>query len=120
LARRDLHLLARAKGRPWDPAQDIERGWACCGVVPMPDVPIERGDIALDLTGQTRQKSDTDRLSWNIREIAADLSLFHHLQADDLVCTGTPEGVGPVVAVDKITGRVKGVGDIALAIGPAA
>jgi len=45
--------------------------------------------------------------------------LFYHLQAGDLIYTGTPEGVGPVVSGDKITGRVGGVADISLKIGPA-
>ena len=60
-----------------------------------------------------------NKLIWNIREIIADLSLFYHLQPGDLIYTGTPEGVGPVVAGDKITGHVEGVGAVALTVGPA-
>jgi fumarylpyruvate hydrolase len=45
--------------------------------------------------------------------------LFYHLQPGDLIYTGTPEGVGPVVAGDQITGRVQGVCEVALTIGPA-
>ena len=37
----------------------------------------------------------------------------------DLIYTGTPEGVGAVVAGDKITGRVEGVGEVTLTIGAA-
>ncbi|MDO9479063.1 MAG: FAA hydrolase family protein, partial [Hydrogenophaga sp.] len=37
----------------------------------------------------------------------------------DLIYTGTPEGVGAVVAGDQITGRVEGVADVALTVGPA-
>ena len=51
--------------------------------------------------------------------VIADLSLFYHLQAGDLIYTGTPEDVGPVVLGDKITGRIAGVADISLNIGPA-
>jgi fumarylpyruvate hydrolase len=54
-----------------------------------------------------------------VREIIADLSLFYHLQPGDLIYTGTPEGVGAVVAGDKITGRVEGVAEVALNVGPA-
>ena len=60
-----------------------------------------------------------DKLIWNVREIIADLSLFYHLQPGDLIYTGTPEGVGAVVAGDKITGRVEGVAEVALNVGPA-
>ncbi|MCX7249930.1 MAG: fumarylacetoacetate hydrolase family protein, partial [Burkholderiales bacterium] len=49
----------------------------------------------------------------------ADLSLYYHLQPGDLIYTGTPEGVGAVVAGDQITGHVAGVSEVALTIGPA-
>ncbi len=76
-----------------------------------------QGAIALEVNGQTKQSSDVNKLIWNVRELIADLSLFYHLQPGDLIYTGTPEGVGPVVAGDKITGRVEGVAEIALAVG---
>jgi fumarylpyruvate hydrolase len=85
----------------------------------MPGVVLERGEIALEVNGQTRQKSDLDKLLWNIREIIEDLSLYYHLQPGDIIYTGTPEGVGPVVAGDQLVGRVEGVGEISLTIGPA-
>jgi len=119
MTRRDLQLVARDKGRPWDTAKDIEQGAVCAEVVPMPGVVLERGEIALEVNGQTRQKSDLDKLLWNIREIIEDLSLYYHLQPGDIIYTGTPEGVGPVVAGDQLVGRVEGVGEISLTIGPA-
>jgi fumarylpyruvate hydrolase len=82
-------------------------------------VVIESGAIALEVNGQTKQSSNVDKLIWNIREIIADLSTYYHLQPGDLIYTGTPEGVGAVVTGDKITGRVKGVAEIALNIGAA-
>ena len=85
----------------------------------MPGVVIASGEIALEVNGQTRQKSDVDKLIWNIPELIADLSTLYHLQPGDLIYTGTPEGVGAVVAGDVITGRVAGVGEIALTIGAA-
>jgi fumarylpyruvate hydrolase len=69
--------------------------------------------------GQVKQKSDVNKLIWNVREIIADLSLFYHLQPGDLVYTGTPEGVGVVVTGDRIEGRVEGIGEIVLNVGPA-
>lgn len=120
MTRRDLQLVARDKGRPWDLGKDFEESAVCSALVPMPGVVLERGAIELEVNGQARQKSDLDKLIWNVREIIADLSLFYHLQPGDLVYTGTPEGVGAVVAGDRITGRVEGVGRIALSVGPTA
>ncbi len=119
MTRRDLQLLARDKGRPWDLGKDIEQGSVCSEIVPMAATVIAGGAIALEVNGHTRQSSDVSKLIWNIREIVADLSLFYHLQPGDLIFTGTPEGVGPVVAGDRITGRVAGVAEVALTVGPA-
>ena len=119
MTRRDLQLVARDKGRPWDLGKDIEEGSVCSEIVPMEGVVIENGAIALEVNGETRQSSNVDKLIWNIREIIADLSLYYHLQPGDLIYTGTPEGVGAVVAGDKITGHVEGVGQIELTIGAA-
>jgi len=45
--------------------------------------------------------------------------LFYQAPASDVIYTGTPEGVGAVVAGDRITGRVEGVAEVALTVGPA-
>ena len=117
MTRRDLQLVARDKGRPWDTGKDIEQGSVCSEIVPMPGVVIENGAIALEVNGQTKQSSNVDKLIWNIREIIADLSTYYHLQPGDLIYTGTPEGVGAVLPGDRITGHVQGVGEIALTVG---
>ncbi len=119
MTRRDLQLVARDKGRPWDLGKDVEQSSVCTEVVAMPGVIIEHGSIALEVNGQTKQSSDVNKLIWNVREIIADLSLFYHLQPGDLIYTGTPEGVGAVVSGDKITGRLQGVAEVSLDIGPA-
>ncbi|UZG43942.1 fumarylacetoacetate hydrolase family protein [Caldimonas thermodepolymerans] len=120
MTRRDLQLAARDKGRPWDLGKDIEQGAICSEIVPMEGVVIEKGAITLEVNGQTKQSSDLDKLIWNIREIIADLSQFYHLEPGDLIYTGTPEGVGPVVPGDRLVGRVEGVGEVTLTVGAAA
>ncbi|WP_194726751.1 fumarylacetoacetate hydrolase family protein [Noviherbaspirillum malthae] len=119
MTRRDLQLVARDKGRPWDTGKDIEQGSVCSEIVPMEGVVVDKGAIALEVNGQTRQSSGVDKLIWNIREIIADLSTYYHLQPGDIIYTGTPEGVGAVVPGDKITGRVEGIAEIVLNVGPA-
>jgi len=117
MTRRDLQLAARDKGRPWDLGKDVEQSSVVSEIVTMPGVVLERGELALAVNGQPRQKSDLSMLIWNLRELIADLSLFYHLQPGDLIFTGTPEGVGAVVAGDRIDGHVAGIGEIALRIG---
>ena len=119
MTRRDLQLVARDKGRPWDLGKDIEQGSVVSEIVPMPGRVLTEGELVLTVNGQPRQKSDLSKLIWNIRELIADLSKFYHLQPGDLIFTGTPEGVGPVMAGDRIDGHVAGVGEIVLNIGAA-
>jgi len=119
MTRRDLQLTARDKGRPWDLGKDVEQSSVVSRIVPMPGRALAEGEIALRVNGQQKQKSDLSRLIWSIPELIEDLSKFYHLQPGDLIFTGTPEGVGSVQEGDRIDGHVQGVGEIALAIGPA-
>jgi fumarylpyruvate hydrolase len=120
MTRRDLQLVARDKGRPWDLGKDVEQSSVCTEIVPMEGVVIDKGAIALEVNGETKQSSNVDKLIWDVREIIADLSLFYHLQPGDLIYSGTPEGVNAVLPGDTITGRVEGVAEVALTIGAAA
>jgi len=120
MTRRDIQLEARDKGRPWDLGKDFEEASVCSEIVPMPGVVLTNNELSLKVNGQMRQHSTVDKLIWDIREIIADLSLFYHLQPGDLIYTGTPEGVAPVVSGDHLEGEVKGVGTISLHIGAAA
>ncbi len=119
MTRRDLQLVARDKGRPWDLGKDVEQSSVVSEIVPMPGVVLDKGELAMTVNGEPRQKSDLGMLIWNIPELLADLSKFYHLQPGDLIFTGTPEGVGAVVSGDRIDGRIEGVGEITLHVGPA-
>lgn len=119
MTRRDLQLVARDKGRPWDVGKDVEHSSVCSEIVPMPQVVIDSGEIALSVNGHVQQHSDVNKLIWNIRELIADLSQFYHLQPGDLIYTGTPEGVGPVVAGDHISGHVAAIAEVSLSIAAA-
>jgi fumarylpyruvate hydrolase len=119
MTRRDLQLAAREQGRPWDLGKDVEQSSVVSEVMPAVGTVLMKGELAMTVNGEPRQKSDLDKLIWSIPEIIADLSKFYHLQPGDLIFTGTPEGVGPVVAGDRIEGRVQGVGEISLRVGPA-
>jgi len=119
MTRRDLQLAARDKGRPWDLGKDVEQSSVVSEIVPMQGVVLDQGELAMTVNGRPRQKSDLNMLIWNIRELIADLSKFYHLQPGDLIFTGTPEGVGAVVAGDRIEGHIAGVGEITLHVGAA-
>ncbi len=118
MTRRDLQFALRDKGRPWDLAKNVEGSAVVSDIVPAPGVVLERGAIELSVNKEIRQRSDLDKLIWNVRELIADLSLFYHLEPGDLIFTGTPEGVGPVKPGDVLEGRIEDVGTISLTIAP--
>ena len=120
MTRRDLQLEARDKGRPWDLGKDFEQSSVIGEIVPMAGVVLSNNALSFTVNGKVRQNSSVDKLIWDIREIIADLSLFYHLQAGDLIYTGTPEGVSPVVSGDHLHGTIDGVGEVSLHIGAAA
>lgn len=118
MTRRDLQLMARDQGRPWDLGKDFERSAVCSAILPIGDLGVLTGGaITLQVNGETKQSADLSQLIWNIPELLADLSQFYHLEPGDIIYTGTPEGVGAVKPGDIITGHIDRVGEVALTIG---
>ncbi len=120
MTRRDLQFKARDQGRPWDLGKNFEHAAVFTEIVPRanPGV-LAAGAISLQVNGETRQCSDLGKMIWSIPELLADLSKFYHLAPGDLILTGTPEGVGPVLPGDRIDGHIEGVGTLELHIGAA-
>lgn len=118
MTRRDLQQAARAAGRPWDTGKDFE-GSAVVG--PVSEAARighpQKGRIALAVNGEVRQRADISDLVWKVPELIAHLSTLYRLRPGDLLMTGTPAGVGPVVPGDRLVGEVAGVGEVSLAIG---
>jgi len=118
LTRRDLQLQAKEKGRPWDMGKAFDRSAPMAPLTPLEAVPsLERGRIWLAVNGETKQEGDLSELIWSVREHVAILSGLVALAPGDLVMTGTPAGVGPVVPGDVITGGVEGLTEIRVTIG---
>jgi len=73
---------------------------------------IENARIWLTVNGETKQDSNTNKLIWSVSEVIANLSGLFTLQPGDLIYTGTPEGVGPVVKGDVIKVGVDGLTEL--------
>ena len=118
MTRRDLQASAKDQRRPWDLAKNVEQSAVLGEIAPASDIGhASEGRIELRLNGDTKQSSDVSQLIHKVPEVIAHLSTFYHLQAGDVIYTGTPEGVGPVKPGDTIEGSIAGVGTIALTIG---
>jgi fumarylpyruvate hydrolase len=121
LTRRDQQFAARDKGRPWDWGKAFDQS--------APIAPLHRvkgnhhpatGRIWLAVNGAVKQDADLTELIWPVPDIIAIASRSMVLKPGDLIMTGTPAGVGPIVAGDTVTGGIDGLGSIEIAIGPAA
>jgi len=110
LTRRDLQAEAKKQGRPWDTAKGFDHSAPLSAIHRTDEVGhIRRGAIWLKVNGETRQQGDVADMIWSVPEVIAELSTLFELQAGDLIFTGTPAGVGPVVPGDVIECGIDGL-----------
>ena len=118
MSRRDLQLAARDKGRPWDMGKGFDRSAPIAPAHSAASVSHPyTGKIALPVNGETRQEADLSELIWSVPEIVSILSHSITLAPGDLIMTGTPAGVGPLVPGDICTVSIEGLGDLTTTIG---
>ncbi|WP_288251410.1 fumarylacetoacetate hydrolase family protein [uncultured Hydrogenophaga sp.] len=120
MTRRDLQLAMRKAGKPWEIGKTFERCAPMSAICPLHLCGrIDQGEIALTVQGQPRQKSDLSKLIWSVSEIIADLSRLYTLRPGDLIFTGTPEGVGPVVPGDTMRASIGGLATLEVKVAAA-
>jgi fumarylpyruvate hydrolase len=113
MTRRDLQAEAKKLGRPWALAKGFDQSCPIGPIVPAATIGHpRRGKISLSVNGATRQDGDLADMIWPVADAIAYLSRFVTLAPGDLLMTGTPAGVGPVVAGDILVGECEGVGRI--------
>lgn len=120
MTRRDLQMELRKAGRPWELGKAYDQSAPIGPIHPADSVSgIGQARIWIDVNGERRQDSNVDKLIWNVTETIAFLSRYVELQPGDLIYTGTPAGVGAVVADDLMHGGVDGLGEIRVKVGAA-
>jgi fumarylpyruvate hydrolase len=115
LTRRDLQAAAKEAGKPWDAAKGFDDSAPVSAIRRWSGAP-PKGRIALSVNGQTRQDGQLSDMIWNVAEIVAEASRLWALAPGDLIFTGTPEGVGPLVRGDRVEGEVEGVGELSFTV----
>ncbi len=120
MTRRDLQNDMKKQGRPWSIAKGFDHSAPIGPITPAAQVPdIGHAAITLSVNGASRQSSTIAQLIWNIAETIEQLSNAWELKAGDLIFTGTPAGVGAVVAGDVMQGDVAGLSGIRVAVAAA-
>ena len=117
LTRRDLQRDAKDKARPWETAKGFDQSAPISPIHPASVVGHpSSGRIWLAVNGQIRQDADLNELIWNVAESVAELSTLFELAPGDLLYTGTPAGVGPLLPGDEVTGGIEGIDEIEVSI----
>ncbi len=115
MTRRDLQAAAKTAGNPWDMSKNFDHSAPCSAITKAFDAPdIQSAAINLTKNGTLMQASSLHMMIWPLDEILNHLGQSVKLRAGDLIFTGTPEGVGPVVSGDHITGEIKGLAPISV------
>lgn len=115
LTRRDLQNAAKDKGQPWEAGKFFDASAPISAIKPWTG-PAPQGRIAISVNGTVKQEGVVADMIWNVAEIIAEASKLWTLAPGDLIFTGTPEGVGAIVAGDRIEGEVEGVGALSFTV----
>lgn len=115
LTRRDLQAEAKATRRPWDTGKDFDKAAIIGPITPMAAFgAIADQEIWLDHNNKRAQLGSLSDMVWKVDEILAHLSKLYHLQAGDLIMTGTPSGVGPVAEGSRLFGGIDGLAPVSV------
>lgn len=108
---RDIQTRERKEGMPWAAAKGFDT-FAPLGPEIIPADSINPGnlDIWLKQNGEYRQKSNTENMIFSVDKLGAFVSRIMTLEPEDIIATGTPEGVGPMSDGDKIEAGIENIG----------
>jgi acylpyruvate hydrolase len=104
---RDIQQVLKSKGLPWEKAKGFDGAAPIGTFVPKADLGnLNAMDFRLEINGEIRQKGNTGDMLFGFDQIIAYVTQFVTLKKGDLIFTGTPAGVGPVYAGDRLSGFI--------------
>jgi 2-keto-4-pentenoate hydratase/2-oxohepta-3-ene-1,7-dioic acid hydratase in catechol pathway len=107
---RELQRKARERGLPWDEAKGFDTFAPIGTVMPRGLVPDPHAlELRLDVNGQPRQRGSTAQMLVQVPQVLARVSSVMTLEPGDVIATGTPAGVGPVVPGDRLRAEAQGL-----------
>jgi fumarylpyruvate hydrolase len=117
MTRRDLQSQMKDQRKPWDIGKGFDRSAPIGPILPVAGTGhFKSGEISLSVNGVVKQKADLSQMMWSVAEQIARLSQLFELKAGDLIMSGTPENVGPVVIGDMLVAKIAGLPDLSLKI----
>jgi fumarylpyruvate hydrolase len=117
MTRRDLQNGMSAEKKPWEIGKSFDHAAVIGPIHPATKTGhFTKGAISLAVNGTVRQDSNLDKMIWSVAEQIAKLSEAFELKAGDIIYSGTPENVGPVVKGDELLCKLEGLPDMSIRI----
>jgi len=108
MTRRDLQRAMGDEKKPWEIGKSFDKS---APIGPLHRVEqvghFTKGAISLEVNGNVKQKADLSYMIWSVAEQIAKLSEAFELFPGDIIYSGTPENVGPVVKGDTILCKIE-------------
>ncbi|MBE0501055.1 MAG: fumarylacetoacetate hydrolase family protein [Desulfuromonadales bacterium] len=117
LTLRDVQSRQKAKGLPWEIAKGFDTACPLSDFVPAAAISDPHNlTLTLTVNDTLRQNGNTGLMMRQIPQIIAEISAIFTLEAGDIILTGTPAGVGPIVSGDKVTAKISQVGELRVTV----
>ena len=117
MTRRDLQRALGDEKKPWEIGKSFDHS-APIGPLHRASQtgPFTQGAIWLKVNGQTKQSANLKQMIWSVAEQISKLSQAFELMPGDIIYSGTPENVGPVVRGDVIDCHIDGLPNLGIKI----
>lgn len=110
---RDIQRQAKDQGRPWELAKGFDGSAPCSAIQQGSYEDLHHcGHLSLTRNGVLVQSGDWRAMVWSIPELIAEVSRYIRLHPGDLIFTGTPAGVGPVLPGDQLVASLEGLAQV--------
>ena len=117
MTRRDLQRAMGNEKKPWEIGKSFDHAAPIGPIVPAAQIgKFSNENISLAVNGVVRQKATLDQMIWSVAEQISRLSEANELFAGDIIYSGTPENVGPVVRGDVILCKLDRMPDLSIRI----
>ncbi len=117
MTRRDLQRFMGDQKKPWEIGKSFDHSAPIGPIFPVSRIGhFTKGTIALSVNGVTKQKANLDQMIWSVAEQISKLSEANELFPGDIIYSGTPENVGPVVRGDVVRCSIDNLPDLVIKI----
>jgi 2-keto-4-pentenoate hydratase/2-oxohepta-3-ene-1,7-dioic acid hydratase in catechol pathway len=117
MTRRDLQRFMGDQKKPWEIGKSFDHSAPIGPIFPLANIGhFTKGNIELSVNGVVKQKADLSQMIWSVAEQISKLSEANELYPGDIIYSGTPENVGPVIKGDVIRCSIDRLPDLVIKI----